>query len=75
MEADLPFDLLFIQAVCLAFIPATTHSAVCIMGQLQKNLKVTLVTTMPYDGSLLVSSWKKNWRDPSRQVDRVSTGS
>ena len=41
MEADLPFDLIFSQAVCLAFVPTVTCSLFCVIGQeMQKNLVV-----------------------------------
>lgn len=55
-----PFDLLFSQAIRLAFIPAAAHSEACAMGQgMQKNLQVPPVPAMPYAGSLLVLSQRE----------------
>lgn len=53
MQADLPFNWIFNQAVCLAFVPEVIHSVFCVIGQrMQKNLVVHLMTTTPRDDGL-----------------------
>lgn len=71
MVADL-FNLLFNQAVCLAFVPEAARSTFCIIGQgMQKNLIELLITTMPHGGGF-PSAFTEGKSEGAQQIDELS---
>lgn len=72
METDLPFDLVFNQAICLDLIPEVTCSVFRVIGQgMQKNLVELLMTTMPHDGGL-PCAFMEGKLEGSQQIDEQS---
>lgn len=66
MEADLPFNLLFNRAVCLAFFPRPLY-VLRNRTRLQKNMVVLPMTAMPHDG--VPSDFTGGKLEGAQQVD------